>query len=102
MIKHIKEGGGYIQAFDPVANNSMKKLFQDISYKNSWKEACENADGVVIMTEWNEFRGISISQLKSILKKPILLDTRNILNINKLREHGFSFDNVGHNSLDEN
>ena len=102
MIKKIQEDGGYIKAFDPVANDSMKILFPDIIYKKSWEDACENADGVVIMTEWNEFRGIGITHLKSILKKPILLDTRNILNIKKLKEHGFTFDNVGHNILDEN
>ena len=48
------------------------------------------------MTEWNEFRGISLSYLKSLMKKPIILDTRNILNVKKLKENGFLFDNVGH------
>lgn len=102
MIKKIKEDGGFIKAFDPVANDSMKILFPDIIYKESWEDACENADGVVIMTEWNEFRGIGIAHLKSILKKPVLLDTRNILNIKKLKEYGFTFDNVGYITLDEN
>ena len=97
MIKSIKEMGGAVQAFDPVANDSMKIIFPDISYKNSWEEACEDADGVVIMTEWNEFRGISLSHLRSLMKKPILLDTRNILDVKKLKENNFLFDNVGHN-----
>ena len=97
MIKNIQEKGGLVNAFDPVANDSMKIIFPDISYKNSWKEACKDADGAVIMTEWNEFRGISLSYLKSLMKKPILLDTRNILNVKKLKKHGFLFDNVGHN-----
>ena len=101
MIENIKEGGGYVIAFDPVANDSMKILFPDITYKNSWEEACQDADGVVIMTEWNEFRGIGIAHLKSILKEPILLDTRNILNIKKLKNHGFIHDNVGHIELNE-
>ena len=97
MIKNIQKKGGLVNAFDPVANDSMKIIFPDISYKNSWKEACKDADGAVIMTEWNEFRGISLSYLKSLMKKPILLDTRNILNVKKLKKHGFLFDNVGHN-----
>ena len=101
MIKNIIEGGGYVRAFDPVANDSMKILIPDITYKNSWEEACQGASGVVIMTEWNEFRGIGIGHLKSILKEPILLDTRNIFNIKKLKDHGFVFDNVGHIELNE-
>ncbi len=75
----------------------MKIIFPDISYKNSWEEACENTDGVIIMTEWNEFRGISLSNLKSLMNKPLILDTRNILSVKKLKENGFIFDNVGHN-----
>ena len=96
MIKNIREMGGLVNAFDPVAMDSMKIIFPDISFKNSWEEACKDADGAVIMTEWNEFRGISLSYLKSLMKKPILLDTRNILNVKKLKENGFLFDNVGH------
>tara|TARA_Y100001958_G_C20966182_1_gene363044 strand:- start:62 stop:721 length:660 start_codon:yes stop_codon:yes gene_type:complete len=102
MIKSIKEMGGTVKAFDPVANDSMKIIFPDISYKNSWEEACEDADGVVIMTEWNEFRGISLSYLKSLLKSPVLLDTRNIIDVKKLKKNNFLFDNVGHNKLNEN
>ena len=101
MIKVIKEEGGRISAFDPVACESMKKVFPDICYKNSWEEACNDADGVVIMTEWNEFRGISLSKLKSIMKTPILLDTRNIIPVEKLKENEFYFDNVGHILLNE-
>lgn len=102
MIESILEKGGYVNAFDPVANDSMKNIFPDIFYKNSWEEACKDADGVVIMTEWNEFRGISLKYLKSLLKAPILLDTRNILPVKKLQDNGFLFDNVGYNQTHEN
>ncbi len=47
------------------------------------------------MTEWNEFRAISIKILKSLLKTPVVLDTRNILDIKKLIDNQFKFDNVG-------
>jgi len=47
------------------------------------------------MTEWNEFRGMDLILLKKILKNPIVLDTRNILSIQKLNNLGFIFDNVG-------
>tara|TARA_Y100000591_G_scaffold22968_1_gene16940 strand:- start:6671 stop:7978 length:1308 start_codon:yes stop_codon:yes gene_type:complete len=96
MIKNIKKEGGLVNAFDPVANDSMKIIFPDIAYKKSWEEACKDADGAVIMTEWNEFRGISLSYLKYLMKKPILLDTRNILDVKKLKRNKFKFDNVGH------
>ena len=47
------------------------------------------------MTDWNEFRAINIEHLKKIMNNPILLDTRNIINIKELNEYDFKFDNVG-------
>ena len=95
MINAIKNDGGLINAYDPVANESMRKIFKDINYFNSWEEACKDVDAVVILTEWNEFRSMSIKRLKQLMSKTILLDTRNIIDVKKLKEHKFTFDNVG-------
>ncbi len=53
------------------------------------------------MTEWNEFRGLNIKQLKTLMREPILLDTRNILNMHELLRNGFQFDNVGRHGTDQ-
>ena len=95
MINEIKNNGGLINAYDPVANKSMRKIFEDINYFNSWEEACKDVDAVAILTEWNEFRSMSIKRLKQLMSKTILLDTRNIIDVKKLKEHKFTFDNVG-------
>ena len=95
MIQSIMDGGGKVQAYDPIANKTMMEYFPDLSYCNSWAEACDAADAVVIMTDWNEFRGMDLHYLKSIMKAPVILDTRNILSIEQLYENGFQFDNVG-------
>ena len=55
MINAINKDGGFIKAYDPIANDNMKPIFNDILYYNSWQEACDGADAVVIMTEWNDF-----------------------------------------------
>jgi len=99
MIKEIKNDGGLINAYDPVANESMKKIFEEINYFNSWEEACKDVDAVVILTEWNEFRSMSIKELKQLMRKPILLDTRNIIDVKKLKVNKFTFDNVGRGTL---
>ena len=95
MINAIKKGGGSVRAYDPIANEMMNDIIDDIKFFESWEEACLDADGVAIMTEWNEFRAINLEQLKKIMNEPVLLDTRNIINIKKLNEHNFKFDNVG-------
>ena len=95
MIQTIIDNGGLINAFDPIANKTMEKIFPDIDYYTTWEDACKNADAVAIMTEWNEFRGMDLFLLKSLLKSPVVLDTRNILNPKTLQELNFNFDNVG-------
>ena len=99
MIHMIESRGGYVRAYDPIANESMKSIFPDLNYFTSWEDACKDADGVAIMTEWNEFRGISLPLLKSLLKSPVILDTRNIFRIESLKENNFTFDNVGRSSI---
>ena len=99
MIDSVIKGGGHIRAYDPIANQSMKNIFKDLNYFMSWEEAIKDADGVAIMTEWNEFRGISLSSLKSLLKSPIILDTRNIFSIDKLEKNNFKYNNVGRSSI---
>ena len=57
------------------------------------REEC--AKPLVIMTEWNEFRGLDLLKLKGLLKSPVLLDCRNILRMDDLETMGFKYDNVG-------
>ena len=99
MIQSIMDGGGKVQAYDPIANETMKEYFPDLSYCNSWSEACDATDAVAIMTDWNEFRGMDLPYLKSIMKAPVILDTRNILSIDQLSENGFQFNNVGRKTI---
>ena len=95
MIQAILNGNGTVRAFDPVANESMHTIYPDINYYSSWEEAVYQADCAVIMTEWNEFRGMDLSVLKNQLINPVILDTRNVLNMYELLKLGFTFDNVG-------
>ncbi len=95
MIAALKDRGAIIKAYDPVANENMKKIFNDLDIYNYWEDAVCDADGVVIMTEWNEFRGLDLPRLKDLVKSPNILDCRNILNIDDLESLGFHYDNVG-------
>ncbi len=95
MIKFIIDHGGVVNAYDPIANNEMYKLFNDIHYYNNVYDSIKDADGIVIMTEWNEFRSLDFKRIKKYMRGNIILDTRNILNMNQLSEFGFIYDNVG-------
>ena len=95
IINSIHDTGGIIKAYDPIANDSMKEIFPELDYKSNWPEAVEGCDAVVIMTEWNEFRSLDLEKLKNLMSQPVVLDTRNILNVSELKRLEFKFDNVG-------
>tara|TARA_B100001142_G_scaffold49799_1_gene47058 strand:+ start:2440 stop:3753 length:1314 start_codon:yes stop_codon:yes gene_type:complete len=95
IIPRLIKEGAIINAYDPVAMDNFKKLNNEINYFNNWEDAAKGADALLLLTEWNEFRGIDLTKLKLLLKTPILLDSKNILSINDLHTLGFRFDNVG-------
>jgi UDPglucose 6-dehydrogenase len=99
MIQSILDKDGIVKAYDPVASDNMKMIFPDIEYYSNWQEAVNNVDAVVIMTEWHEFRGLDLVELKQLVKTPIILDTRNVLSIKDLVSLDFKFDNVGRRVL---
>ena len=95
IISGIHDKGGIIKAYDPIANDSMKEIFPALDFKSNWHKAVEGSDAAVIMTEWNEFRGMDLEKLKNLMSQPVVLDTRNILNISELKRLEFKYDNVG-------
>lgn len=99
MIQSILDRDGKVKAYDPEAADNMKKHFPNIEYNTSWQMAVKGADAVVIMTEWHEFRGLDLTELKQLVKTPLILDTRNVLSIKDLVRLGFKFDNVGRKTL---
>ena len=95
IIKGILGNGGIVNAYDPIANNKMSKIFHDIEYFDNLYDAVKNVDGFVIITEWNEFRSLDLQKIKKIMKGNIILDTRNILDMDELSSLGFIYDNIG-------
>ena len=95
IIKGILGNGGIVNAYDPIANNEMSKIFHDIEYFDNVYDAVKNVDGIVIITEWNEFRSLDLQKIKKIMKGNIILDTRNILDMDALSSLGFVYDNIG-------
>ena len=95
IIEFIHSKGGIVRAYDPIANASMSKIFNNISYFDDVYDAVKGADALVIMTEWNEFRSLDLPRIKNIMNNAFILDTRNIVDMSKLSELGFIYDNVG-------
>ena len=91
VAQRLMEAGATVQAYDPAAMEETGKVLPDITFFKKPYDACENADMVVIMTEWNEFRDLNLKTLKEKIRTPNLFDTRNIYDPVQVREAGFRY-----------
>ena len=95
IIPILKEKGFVVSVFDPVAMDEAKKLLKNIEFSNNIEECLQDSDGLVILTEWNEFRGLSATRLKKVMKGNILIDLRNSLNPDSFKTSGFNLIQLG-------
>jgi UDPglucose 6-dehydrogenase len=95
IIPTLQAEGANINAYDPEGMHEAKSVLKDVSWCNDAYEAMAGADAVAILTEWNEFRGLDLPRIKSLLKHPIVIDLRNIYNPEEMRDAGFIYSCVG-------
>ena len=94
IIPRLQEKGIKISAFDPVAMDEAKKIFKDIEFAKNMDSCLKDSDALVILTEWNEFRSLSPSQLNG-MKGNLLIDMRNALNPNSFKRSKFDLIQIG-------
>ena len=99
IVKELVKRGAKIQAYDPKAMSEAKEHYlkgiENVSYVNSKYEALHNADAMVLLTEWKEFRSPDFDEINNLLKLPIIFDGRNQYNIFNLAEKGFEYYQIG-------
>lgn len=96
IINDLLNRGAKVQAYDPKAMNSAKYHFQErITYAKSSYEALNNADALLLLTEWNEFRRPDMDRIKELLKEPVIFDGRNQYNMERTVQRGFEYVCVG-------
>jgi len=100
LIKELTAAGASIVAYDPEAMINVKDEIGDlITYAESQYEAIKGADALLIATEWSEFRTPDFLRIKSLLKKPVIFDGRNLFELYQMEEHGFHYESVGRRSI---
>jgi UDPglucose 6-dehydrogenase len=95
IVPALIAAGAKIKAFDPEAMKEAKKLLDGIEYCDGAYDALEGADAMVVLTEWNEFRGMDLERVKNALVNPIVVDLRNVYDPIEMAESGFSYSCVG-------
>jgi UDPglucose 6-dehydrogenase len=95
IIKQLQEKGAKIKAFDPVAEENAKKYTKGIIFCENPYEAVKDADALVIVTEWDEFRNLDRQKIKELMKQPNIIDGRNVYEPKEMKEEGFKYIGVG-------
>ncbi|NIZ03394.1 UDP-glucose dehydrogenase family protein [Thalassospira lucentensis] len=99
IVPALIAAGATVKAYDPEAMEEAKKLLDGLNYCENAYDTIENADAMVVLTEWNEFRGIDLDRIKELLKHPIVVDLRNVYDPAEMAASGFSYSCVGRASI---
>jgi len=96
VIDELLAAGAEVVAFDPEAIENTRKHFGDkITYAEGAYETLEDANALLLITEWNEFRKPDWNSVKDLLKEPVVFDGRNIFDPEALKHHGFDYFSIG-------
>lgn len=95
LIKKLLDSNVKVQAFDPVAAENARKIYPDVKYESDPYKAVENADALLIVTEWPEFKELDLGKIKDLMRGNIILDGRNVFNPKQMKDQGFDYQGIG-------
>ncbi len=95
IVQELVAAGATVRAFDPEGMENAREVLPPITYCEGPYDAAAGADAVVVVTEWNEFRGMDLKRIKAAAKGAVLVDLRNIYRREEVARHGFTYTSIG-------
>ncbi|HVR97308.1 MAG TPA: UDP-glucose/GDP-mannose dehydrogenase family protein [Thermoanaerobaculia bacterium] len=95
IVQGLLDRGATVRAFDPEAMAGCKPLFPAVTFCDNAYDTAEGADALVIVTEWNQFRKLELDRLLKLLRRPLIIDLRNLYEPDKMAAAGFEYISVG-------
>jgi len=95
LIAGLQKRGAAIRAYDPQAMDNAKTMFDNVTFCRDAYDAAKDADVLVIATEWNEFRALNLTRIKSLVRQPQIVDLRNVYDPQRMKAEGFRYFSVG-------
>ena len=95
IVPVLQELGAQVYAHDPIAKEQAEKVLKNINWVEDPYDAAKDADALVIITEWNEYRALDLAELAATMKQKRLIDLRNIYKVAEVEQHGFQYVSVG-------
>jgi len=95
IAKVLLAAGAEVRAYDPAAMERSRTLLPDVEYLTDAYQVASGADALVLVTEWNEFRQLDMARVKQLMRRPVIVDGRNIYDPAVMRSLGFTYRGVG-------
>ena len=97
IAQALLKKGAVVRAYDPVATEKAREIMPDLDYRRNAHGAARGADALVVVTEWNEFKRLDMLKLKRLMRRPVVVDGRNIYDPDEMRRLGFVYRGIGRN-----
>jgi UDPglucose 6-dehydrogenase len=94
----LQDLGANVRAYDPVGMEQAKRILTDVRYVDSAYACAEGADALVIVTEWEQFRALDLERLRNLMRRPFLVDLRNIYPVEEVQRFNFVYVSIGRGS----
>jgi UDPglucose 6-dehydrogenase len=99
IVPALQGEGARVRAYDPEGTREARKLLPDVDWCQDAYDALEDADAMVVLTEWNQFRGLDLGRAHDVMRRPLIVDLRNIFDPAQVAKAGFAYTGVGRPQL---
>jgi len=100
LVTALQDMGAKVRAFDPVGMEQAKPMMSNVTFCDDAYSCAEGASALVIVTEWEQFRALDFKRLKTLMKRAVLVDLRNIYRHEEIARHGFAYESIGRARVD--
>ncbi len=95
IIAELQRDGAKIKVYDPKAMEKAKGILKDVEYCSNPYDVAKDSEALVVATEWSEFKELDLKKIKSLMKRPLIIDGRNIYNPEHMEKEGFAYISIG-------
>jgi len=95
LITALLDMGAKVRVYDPIGMDQAKQVLRDVTYSRGPYDCVEDADAVVIVTEWEQFRALDLERVRDLMACPVMVDLRNVYRPEDMKKHGFAYSCVG-------
>lgn len=100
IVPALQGAGAHVRAYDPEGMREARGMLKDVEWCDSAYDTMPDADVLVIITEWNEFRALDLDRVRDLMRAPLMVDLRNIYEPEDMRSRGFDYHSIGRPNVD--